>query len=169
MLLDYWLLPILFILHDFEEMIFMPIWKQRHAKKIGSMKNPFFGAVTNGQAFSVGVLEELVILVTVALICSLTHSDGLYLAFLVAYTTHFLMHYRMCLSFRGYVPGVVSVTLELPLMLWLITTYWIRGHMTIETFLFFFVPAFALVYVNLLVMHKLMPKIQARILKYAQA
>ena len=28
-LLGYWALPILFILHDFEEMVFLPLWKRR--------------------------------------------------------------------------------------------------------------------------------------------
>ncbi|EGF47449.1 hypothetical protein AAULR_24696 [Lacticaseibacillus rhamnosus MTCC 5462] len=39
MLLDYWMLPILFILHDFEEMIMMPIWKRRHNQRLRQMKN----------------------------------------------------------------------------------------------------------------------------------
>lgn len=44
-LFHYWSLPILFLLHDFEEMIFMPLWKKRakfislKETKIGS----FFG------------------------------------------------------------------------------------------------------------------------------
>ena len=29
-LFNVWMLPILFILHDFEEMIVMPLWKIRH-------------------------------------------------------------------------------------------------------------------------------------------
>ncbi|WP_369670995.1 HXXEE domain-containing protein, partial [Enterococcus faecium] len=38
MLLDYWMLPILFILHDFEEMIMMPIWKRQHNQRLRKMK-----------------------------------------------------------------------------------------------------------------------------------
>ena len=168
MLLDYWMLPILFILHDFEEMIMMPIWKRQHNQRLRKMKKSFFGAVTNGQAFSVGVLEEFIILIGVSLVSSVLHSDRLYLAFMVTYTLHFLMHYRMCFEFQGYVPGVISVTLELPVMIWLITIYWQRSQSTFGEFLGYVTVAFLIQFVNLRVMHTLMPKIQAKMAAYTR-
>ena len=168
MLLDYWMLPILFILHDFEEMIMMPIWKRRHNQPLRKMKKPFFGAVTNGQAFSVGVLEELIILIGVSLVSSVLHSDRLYLAFMVTYTLHFLMHYRMCFEFRGYVPGVISATLELPVMIGVIMTYWQRSQSTFGEFWGYVTVAFLIQFVNLRVMHTLMPKIQAKMAAYTR-
>ena len=33
-LFNVWMLPILFILHDFEEIIFMPLWKTRYHQKL---------------------------------------------------------------------------------------------------------------------------------------
>ena len=65
-LFNVWMLPILFILHDFEEMIFMPLWKKRHHQKLMTFKKPFFGSVTQGSAFAVGVLEEFVILLLIS-------------------------------------------------------------------------------------------------------
>ncbi len=100
MFLSYWILPILFVLHDFEEMIVMPIWKSRHRRELSKMKRPFFGTVTNGQAFSCGVLEEMTILLIVSTTCSLTNNATCYLAFCIAYASHFVMHYRMCLQLR---------------------------------------------------------------------
>ena len=50
-LFNVWMLPILFILHDFEEMIFMPLWKKRHYQKLLTFKKPFLGSVTQGSAF----------------------------------------------------------------------------------------------------------------------
>ena len=38
-LFNVWMLPILFILHDFEEIIFMPLWKTRHHQKLETFKN----------------------------------------------------------------------------------------------------------------------------------
>ena len=49
-LFDVWMLPILFILHDFEEMIFMPLWKKRYRQKLVTFKKSFFGSVTQGSA-----------------------------------------------------------------------------------------------------------------------
>ena len=37
-LFNVWMLPILFILHDFEEIIFMPLWKTRHHQKFDTFK-----------------------------------------------------------------------------------------------------------------------------------
>ena len=93
-LFHYWSLPILFLLHDFEEMIFMPLWKKRakfislKETKIGS----FFGKVTDGSAFSVGVLEEFTVLLLVSAFCELNHNSRLYLSFCIAYMLHYALH-----------------------------------------------------------------------------
>ena len=84
---DVWILPILFILHDFEEMIFMPLWKKRYRQKLVAFKKPFFGSVTQGSAFAVGVLEEFIILLFISGLCQMTHNTVLYLAFVIAYTS----------------------------------------------------------------------------------
>ena len=164
-LFNVWMLPILFILHDFEEMIFMPLWKKRHHQKLLTFKKPFFGSVTQGSAFAVGVLEEFIILVFISGFCQITHNSLLYLSFVIAYTAHFIIHYIMCLQFRGYVPGVVTVTLELPMVLMIISHYWPSEISLLSVTAYLFV-AMALTYTNLKVMHQIMPKIQISLEKY---
>ena len=164
-LFNVWMLPILFILHDFEEIIFMPLWKTRHHQKLETFKKPFFGSVTQGSAFAVGVLEEFIILVFISGFCQITHNSLLYLSFVIAYTAHFIIHYIMCLQFRGYVPGVVTVTLELPMVLMIISHYWPSEVSLLSAISYLFV-AMALAYTNLKVMHQMMPKIQISLEKY---
>ena len=164
-LFNVWMLPILFILHDFEEIIFMPLWKTRHHQKLETFKKPFFGSVTQGSAFAVGVLEEFIILVFISGFCQITHNTLLYLSFVIAYTAHFMIHYIMCLQFRGYVPGVVTVTLELPIVLMIIFHYWPSEVSLLSVIAYLFV-AMALAYTNLKVMHQIMPKIQISLEKY---
>ena len=164
-LFNVWMLPILFILHDFEEMIFMPLWKKRHHQKLLTFKKPFFGSVTQGSAFAVGVLEEFIILVFISGFCQITHNSLLYLSFVIAYTAHFIIHYIMCLQFRGYVPGVVTVTLELPIVLMIISHYWPSEISLLSVTAYLFV-AMALTYTNLKVMHQIMPKIQISLESY---
>lgn len=164
-LFNVWMLPILFILHDFEEIIFMPLWKTRHHQKLETFKKPFFGSVTQGSAFAVGVLEEFIILVFISGFCQITHNSLLYLSFVIAYTAHFIIHYIMCLQFRGYVPGVVTVTLELPIVLMVIFHYWPSEVSLLSVIAYLFV-AMALAYTNLKVMHQIMPKIQISLEKY---
>lgn len=163
-LLGYWTLPILFILHDFEEMVFLPLWKRRSKFRALPNQADYFGETRDGSAFTVGVLEEFVILLTVSYVCSLTRGDELYLCFCVAYSLHFLIHYRMCFRFRGYVPGVVTVTLQVPLMWFIISHYWRINMLTVVCFMVVMV----VVYGNLYVMHRLMPRIERRFVGYAQ-
>ncbi|KRM96269.1 hypothetical protein FC19_GL000549 [Liquorilactobacillus aquaticus DSM 21051] len=166
--LNFWVLPVLFILHDFEEVICVPLWKIRHRSMLDKMDKPFFGRVMNGQAFAIGVLEEMLILVIASIICSISHNYTLYLAFLVVYTLHFAMHYKMCFSIKNYVPGVVTATLQLPFMIWLIISYWILSETSIMRFLMYFIPVFFIVFVNLFIVHKMMPVIQKKLLAYAR-
>ena len=166
-LFNVWMLPILFILHDFEEMIFMPLWKKRHRHKLVTFKKPFFGSVTLSSAFAVGVLEEFVILLFISGFCQLTHNNLLYLSFVIAYTAHFIIHYIMCLQFRGYVPGVVTVTLELPMVLMIISHYWLYDVSLLSVVVYLLL-AMIIAFTNLKIMHLIMPKIQTHLEKYAK-
>ena len=162
-LFNVWMLPILFILHDFEEMIVMPLWKIRHHQKLATFKKQFFGSVTQGSAFAVGVLEEFIILVFISGFCQLTHNSLLYLSFVVAYTSHYIM----CLQFRGYVPGVVTVTLELPMVLMIIIHYW-PSDVSLLSVVVYLLLAMVIAFSNLKIMHLIMPKIQTHLEKYAK-
>ena len=164
-LFNVWMLPILFILHDFEEMIIMPLWKIRHHQKLATFRKPFFGSVTQGSAFAVGVLEEFVILLFISGFCQLTHNNLLYLSFVIAYTAHFIIHYIMCLQFRGYVPGVVTVTLELPIVLIIISHYWPYDVSWLSVVVYLLL-AMIIAFTNLKNMHLIMPKIQTHLEKY---
>ena len=166
-LFNVWMLPILFILHDFEEMIIMPLWKIRHHQKLATFRKPFFGSVTQGSAFAVGVLEEFVILLFISGFCQLTHNNLLYLSFVIAYTAHFIIHYIMCLQFRGYVPGVVTVTLELPMVLMIISQYW-PYDVSLLSVVVYLLLAMIIAFTNLKIMHLIMPKLQTHLEKYAK-
>ena len=166
-LFNVWTLPILFILHDFEEMIVMPLWKIRHQQKLATLKKPYFGSVTQGSAFAVGVLEEFIILLLISGFCQITHNNLLYLSFVIAYTSHFIIHYIMCLQFRGYVPGVVTVTLELPMVLMIIFHYW-PSDVSLLSVVVYLLLAMVIAFSNLKIMHLIMPKIQTHLEKYAK-
>ena len=166
-LFNVWMLPILFILHDFEEMIIMPLWKIRHHQKLATFRKPFFGSVTQGSAFAVGVLEEFVILLFISGFCQLTHNNLLYLSFVIAYTAHSIIPYIMCVQFRGYVPGFVTVTLELPMVLMIISHYW-PYDVSLLSVVVYLLLAMIIAFTNLKIMHLIMLKIQTHLEKYAK-
>ena len=165
--MNYWILPILFILHDFEEIILIKSWNKRDKNLIATMEKPFFGGFFDTSSFSVGVLEEMIILIIISIICSLTENNFLYLSFIIAYASHFILHYRMCLKVKRYVPGVITAILQLPFMIWLIFNYCTLINTHLLSFAFYLITALLISYVNLAVMHKLLPKIHKLLNNYS--
>lgn len=155
----YFTLPVLFILHDFEEMILVPFWKRTNRFQKNPRFHHYFGNTHNGAIFSIGVLEEFLILLLISALCSITENRRLYLCFLLAYSFHFLIHLKMCVSYHGYVPGIITCLLQLPMMVILIRHYF---TLDFPTCLLFILTMF-IVYGNLLLMHRLMPKWEAQL------
>ena len=73
----------------------------------------------------------------------------------------------MCLQFRGYVPGVVTVTLELPMVLMIIFHYW-PSDISLLSVVVYLLLAMLIAFSNLKIMHLIMPKIQTHLEKYAK-
>lgn len=159
LLFNWFTLPILFILHDFEEMILVPFWKRSERFQRNPKFWHYFGDTKNGAVFSIGVLEEFLILLLVSALCAAGDNGRLYLCFLTAYSFHFLIHLKMCLSYHAYVPGIVSCLLQLPLMGILIRHYFVLDLMTFVLF----VLTMLIVFGNLFLMHRLMPKWEAQL------
>ena len=63
-----WLLPLLFILHDMEEIILAIPWKNSEAPKKRFIRVRFvpFGTFFNTESFSIAVCEELLLLTLVS-------------------------------------------------------------------------------------------------------
>lgn len=149
-------------------MIIMPLWKEKHFDLLSHMHHPYFGDVTNGQAFSVGVLEEMLILIVISIICSVNNNYALYVGCLITFVVHFFKHLTMCISAKKYVPGVVSSIIETPFVVWLIIHNWTLNQISLLAILSNLVPVFIFMYINLKIMHKLMPIIQNKLLLYAK-
>ena len=73
----------------------------------------------------------------------------------------------MCLQFRGYVPGIVTVTLELPIVLIIIAHYW-PSDVSLLSVVVYLLLAMIIAFSNLKIMHLIMPKIQTHLEKYAK-
>jgi len=164
MLMSYWILPLIFIFHDFEEMIFVPIWKKQQADLMSQMKKPFFGRTRGGSSFDVGVLIIFTMLVIVSGISFITDNPNLYVAGLVAYGIHFWLHVKMCLQVHRYVPGIVTATLETPLMIWIVAQYVSLGKLNLIGFISYLIILCVVFFSTMSILHwKIMPKVQRRL------
>lgn len=108
-----WLFPLLFILHDMEEIVTAKQWCAHGYK--GHIKLPFtpFGNTKNTAGFSIAVYEELILWCISAFIGAATGFYGLWFGLVVTNIAHLLLLHIIVLpiSFRRYVPGEISAWL----------------------------------------------------------
>lgn len=112
-----WLLPLLFILHDMEEVIFAAKWKKKEPfRKKYAFKNVTpFGTISSAESCAIAVFEELLLATVVSFVSVLTGKYGVWFGFMVANTLHLLLIHIIAstLEYHGYVPGLVTAILTL--------------------------------------------------------
>lgn len=93
-----WLLPVVFMLHDFEEIIFLPGWLRENAADLKNRLPARLGAIIDGQknlspaAFSLAVAEEFLILSGVTLLTVERGWYDLWAGLLAAFGLHLVVH-----------------------------------------------------------------------------
>ena len=97
--------PSLFMIHEMEEIIFMPnfISNQQNNesfKKINSYYTPFI--------FNLIVLEELLLLLITLIISCKFNNFTFYETIVIAYIYHIFLHIGQCILLKKYVPGTAS-------------------------------------------------------------
>lgn len=118
-----WLLPILFMIHDFEEIIFVKIWRERYKYCLDActMKKKPFSDFKSTDEFSIGVEIIFVILSLITLFSIIFNDYHVWYGFLFTITAHFITaHFNLSLKFKHYVPGFVTSILFLPLNAYII-------------------------------------------------
>ncbi|WP_349773119.1 HXXEE domain-containing protein [Lacrimispora xylanisolvens] len=101
-----WLFPILFMFHDFEEIIFMQSWinKNRNylthrfpvlSKKLFS----HFDQITTS-AFSLGVAEEFIIISIITIVSYVTNWYILWIGLFITFALHLVIHCFQALVIR---------------------------------------------------------------------
>ncbi|MFD3261214.1 HXXEE domain-containing protein [Paenibacillus lentus] len=120
-----WLFPIIFMFHDFEEIITIEQWIKVHGTRVQSSLPPFARKLyqpsfqMNTLQFAKDVLGVFIVIVTVT---SLAVFFSFYIPFIAAlhlFFLHVFTHTFQSIYFRIYAPGVVtSLLLVLPYSLY---------------------------------------------------
>jgi len=115
-----WLLPIVFMIHDFEEIIFFQPWIKKNKpfleNKFPSISKRFLPRMEklSVQGFSVAVFEEFLVLSLVTFISVYFNYYYLWLALFIAFSIHILIHIIQWLFILRYTPTIVTSFLSLP-------------------------------------------------------
>ncbi|BCY17377.1 hypothetical protein hrd7_12260 [Leptolinea sp. HRD-7] len=110
-----WMLPVIFMLHDFEEIIMAEVWDKRFHERIMEKfpKRRPFGLGVNyawqTPTLSIAVAIEFVLFSLVSLLSVACQSYFLWFCAYLGLLLHMVfIHILASLWFKGYVPGVVT-------------------------------------------------------------
>ncbi len=117
-----WLLVVIFIFHDMEEIVGMNKWLNKNYDSIVE-KYPFakkilsnYLGVSTG-AFALAVYEELILLIVICLLASITNSAivyGIWFGCLVGFTLHLFIHIGQAIAIRSYIPALITSFISIP-------------------------------------------------------
>lgn len=112
-----WLFPIVFMIHEFEEIIFMRWWVDKNKEHI-LFKYPKLGKQVLGQvgalsteSFSLIVAEEFLIVSLIVVYSAFTSNYDLYTGLILAFSIHLMTHLIQSIILRSYTPAIITTIL----------------------------------------------------------
>lgn len=155
-----WLFPILFIFHDFEEIIFMRAWINKNRDylenrfpKLAKRMLPHFERLTTS-SFALGVAEEFILISFITIVSSAMNSYGLWIGSFIAFTIHLLIHCFQALMIRKYFPAIVTSLICLPVCIYIIRLALLT--IPINMIIGYSILCVIIMGVNIMIIHKLM-------------
>lgn len=152
-----WMLPVIFIIHDMEEIIFAKTWIDKSKHLFENKKIKPFGEFISTESFSVAVLEELIIVTGVTLYSSLTHNYIVWWAMSFVVVVHFVPHIVSIIIFKGFVPGVCTSFILLPIGVYMLVESLSLFEYTVQGLIISSIIVTVIFLVNLKWLHKMMP------------
>lgn len=114
-----YLFPIVFMLHDFEEIIMQQRWMERNADELCRRfpvlrKQIMQLRELSTTGFAIAVAEEFIIISGVSVYAVLSRHYFLWMALFLAFGIHLLVHVGQFVLLRRYIPAIVTSLLCLP-------------------------------------------------------
>jgi hypothetical protein len=123
-----WLLVVIFIFHDMEEVVGIKSWIRRNYDRVitrfpsaARILAPYKEITTAGMAMA--VYEELILLIIICLLADLTMNQillGLWFGGLLGFTLHLFIHIAQAILIRSYIPALYTSILSIPPSIYLI-------------------------------------------------
>ncbi|BCN31022.1 HXXEE domain-containing protein [Anaeromicropila herbilytica] len=165
-----WLFPILFIFHDFEEIIFMKVWIRKNreylSERFPSLSKrllPHFDRITTA-SFALGVAEEYIIISVITVVSYMTHWYSLWVGLFIAFTLHLIIHCVQVLIVRRYVPAIVTSVICLPVCIYMIQ--YVMMFYMLDTVILYSVVGLVIMVVNLVFVHRGMDVFDKWLVRY---
>ena len=115
-----WLFPIVFMFHEFEEIILIPWWLQRNRQRL-EMRFWVFGhqilahyRELTQSGFALIVAEEFALVAFITVVGTVGGQYLLFAGMLVAFLLHLVVHMVQAVVWGGYTPMIVTSVLAAP-------------------------------------------------------
>lgn len=165
-----WLFPILFIFHDFEEIIFMKAWiiknKSFLSERFPNLSKkilPHFDTITTS-SFALGVAEEFLLISIITIVSYMTNWYDLWIGSFIAFTLHLFIHCLQALIVRRYIPVIVTSVICLPICMYMIMQE--IQISPLNTIILYSILSFIIMVMNLYILHKSMSRFGKWIAQY---
>lgn len=171
-----WMLPIIFMIHDFEEIIMAEVWGKRYRKEINTVwpkRQPFgLNYIHNFQTptFSIGVEVEFLLFSIISLFSLIFQSYFLWYGAFLGLLLHMVfIHMLVCIRFKNYVPGVITSAILLLPGIWFLFTSVKLLHYGVEAILSACLLGTVMMIILIPALHKLMGSWSKWLYKYSEA
>jgi hypothetical protein len=161
-----WLFPIVFMIHEFEEIIFMRWWVKRNRENI-LIKFPKLGKrilgqfnVVSTEAFSLIVAEEFLIVSVIVVFSALTGNYDLYAGLILAFSIHLLTHIIQSIALKSYTPAIITTLLTGIFCTYAFFRLKNSELLSFNRSLIFTIVLTVIVFLNLKIMYRLVKKIK---------
>jgi len=158
-----WLFPIIFILHDFEEIIFIKPWFEKNRERL-TVRFPKMSkrllAHTDSfttSSLALGVAGMFMLISVVTITAYMTDWYYLWFGVFIAFTFHLIIHCFPGFVFMGYVPAIVTSVIFLPLCCYINVLFLRLVKIDFILAVLFTAIGIAIMAANLLLVHKVMP------------
>ena len=150
-----WMFPILFMVHDMEEIIGFGLWLTKNEsfldERYPKISNTYKPYSTEGMAAA--VMEELVLCLGICVHSRWTAFYGLWFGAFMAYTIHLIVHIGQSLIIRKYIPALLTSVLCLPVSIWVIWKSMLLASLNITEAAVYSVIGIVVIVGNLKVVH----------------
>lgn len=164
-----WLLPVVFMIHDFEEIIFFKPWITKNSPYL-KKRFPFLAKrllprmeALSVPAFAVAVFEEFVLLSIITFSALCFDYYNIWLAVFMAFFIHLFIHTIQWIVLKRYIPAIVTAILTLPYCIYGFMIV-LRSHLfTASDIILLSLAGVLFMVLNLLLAHTLAEKFDKKI------
>jgi hypothetical protein len=151
----------MFMLHEFEEMIFFKPWVRKNGEYLqGRLPDPAKRFLSHLEklsvpAFAVAVAEEFILLSIITIVSVMFDFYLLWLGVFLGFFIHLLIHLAQWIILRRYIPAIVTTFISLVYCGFSFIYILREGLFQTTEILLWTVIGFTIIVINLLFVHKL--------------